>query len=812
MKQILTILLLLLPLFSLGQSVEDEIVSLYDRSKSLYLKGDIYGAKKLGVELLNVTKKYYGEHNINYGNVLSCLALYACGTGDYAEALNYLNEALEIRHNDYDVYLLSKCHGKLGNYKEAVRLGTIVVENEKRGNNPRKYAGALSALGTYYFGLGDYPEAIKLEEKALSIRESLGKINDELVQSYANLANYNRYNQTYDQARYYIVNMVPIMELVYDQYSTQYTNTVNDLLFLLFVPNPDAKHDTVIKLQERIVYINKISLGTEHPQYNKSLTNLAFYYLVIGEQDKAVRAYQQSYQGKISYVLKNFLLMSHHQRAMMWKNGSDLICFHLPYIACMYPDPELSTLAYNGQLFSKGLTLNTEIEIQKLIEQKGDTAFANRYHRILMKQALLDTLYKTPAKKRLLDADSLAKVIEREENLLVQSSIELGDFQRNLSITFEDIQKKLLPNDLAIEFAYFRDSTAIVYSALVLKPGMKAPEAVKLFNLDSLNSITTSDIYKTSKLYNLIWKPLEKYLDGVKNVYFSPCAKLHSIGIEYLPDDDGNIFSEKFAAYRLSSTRELVINHPANNNLKAATFGGIQYDNSTDSSKIRDGVASYLVGTRVESEAIAKLLLSAQYNVTALSDTLATEASFKQLSGSDLKILHIATHGFYFAKDEMENTYFNFLLEGENTSENFTLSTSGLLFAGANAAFAQDRISNSDDGSEDGILTAKEISRLDFKGLDLVVLSACQSGLGEVTGEGVFGLQRGFKKAGARTLVMSLWNVSDDATQLLMTEFFKNLTSGMKKREAFVSAQKVVRQKFPHPGLWAAFIMVDGVE
>ena len=159
----------------------------------------------------------------------------------------------------------------------------------------------------------------------------------------------------------------------------------------------------------------------------------------------------------------------------------------------------------------------------------------------------------------------------------------------------------------------------------------------------------------------------------------------------------------------------------------------------------------------------------------------------------------------------MENTYFNFLLEGENTSENFTLSTSGLLFAGANAAFAQDRISNSDDGSEDGILTAKEISRLDFKGLDLVVLSACQSGLGEVTGEGVFGLQRGFKKAGAQTLVMSLWNVSDDATQLLMTEFFKNLTSGMKKREAFVSAQKVVRQKFPHPGLWAAFVMVDGI-
>ncbi|MBO4243995.1 MAG: CHAT domain-containing protein, partial [Bacteroidales bacterium] len=111
----------------------------------------------------------------------------------------------------------------------------------------------------------------------------------------------------------------------------------------------------------------------------------------------------------------------------------------------------------------------------------------------------------------------------------------------------------------------------------------------------------------------------------------------------------------------------------------------------------------------------------------------------------------------------------------------------------------------------DGILTAKEISRLDFRGLDLVVLSACQSGLGEVTGEGVFGLQRGFKKAGAQTIVMSLWNVNDDATQLLMTEFFKNLTAGHSKREAFVMAQSQVRKKYPHPAMWAAFVMVDGL-
>ena len=134
-----------------------------------------------------------------------------------------------------------------------------------------------------------------------------------------------------------------------------------------------------------------------------------------------------------------------------------------------------------------------------------------------------------------------------------------------------------------------------------------------------------------------------------------------------------------------------------------------------------------------------------------------------------------------------------------------------MLLAGANSALDPEKRKQIPDGVEDGILTAKEISRLDFKGLDLVVLSACETGLGKITGDGVFGLQRGFKKAGAQTIVMSLWKVADDATQLLMTEFFKNLTSGKSKRESFISAQNTVKEKYPDPMYWAAFIMVDDI-
>jgi CHAT domain-containing protein len=139
------------------------------------------------------------------------------------------------------------------------------------------------------------------------------------------------------------------------------------------------------------------------------------------------------------------------------------------------------------------------------------------------------------------------------------------------------------------------------------------------------------------------------------------------------------------------------------------------------------------------------------------------------------------------------------------------MSCSGLLFAGANSALSPRRNAEIPEGADDGILTAKEISRLDFQGLDMVILSACQTGLGAITGEGVFGLQRGFKKAGAQTIIMSLWSVADESTELLMTEFFKNLTAGQSKRAAFLTAVQTVREKYPNPLYWAAFVMVDAI-
>lgn len=223
---------------------------------------------------------------------------------------------------------------------------------------------------------------------------------------------------------------------------------------------------------------------------------------------------------------------------------------------------------------------------------------------------------------------------------------------------------------------------------------------------------------------------------------------------------------------------------------------------------------SYLNGAETEVLSISQLLRGKKITTLLQMGMDGTEESFKALSGKQISLLHIATHGFYeepqpfISTSPYDNDY-----RTKHTEEN-SLSRSGLYLTGA-ADYLTDNNQYSPTDMEDGILTAKELSRLDFRGLDLVVLSACQTGLGDITSEGVFGLQRGFKKAGAQTLLMSLWKVDDTATLLLMTEFYNKLINGNSKKQSLYKAQQYLRTYqngvYDKPEYWAAFIMLDGI-
>lgn len=221
------------------------------------------------------------------------------------------------------------------------------------------------------------------------------------------------------------------------------------------------------------------------------------------------------------------------------------------------------------------------------------------------------------------------------------------------------------------------------------------------------------------------------------------------------------------------------------------------------------GAIEYLDGTLNEVEAIDTFLLRQQIKTELYTDSRGTEEAFKALSGRQIPLIHIATHGFSLNDDNMSQWQesANLMEILRRPSIDNSLSYSGLLMAGSNTTIKGIRLPST---IEDGILTAQEIAGMDLQGLELVVLSACQTGLGQLKDDGVFGLQRGFKKAGAHTLLMSLWSVDDHATQVMMTQFYQQLMLTHNRFLAFRQAQQAMREMgYNDPFYWASFIMLD---
>lgn len=196
--------------------------------------------------------------------------------------------------------------------------------------------------------------------------------------------------------------------------------------------------------------------------------------------------------------------------------------------------------------------------------------------------------------------------------------------------------------------------------------------------------------------------------------------------------------------------------------------------------------------------------------LNTLIEQEATEESLKVMHGNSSSVIHIASHGFSFPAADQQDAQKNFLAGPNNqayTNTENPLMRSGLLFAGANNAWAKGELTA---GAEDGILTAYEMANLDLSGTSLMVLSACETGLGDIKGsEGVFGLQRSMFMAGVSSTIVSLWEVPDFETMELMTLFYENLMKVKNPETAFQQAQQEMRNRYVNqPSLWAGFVFI----
>lgn len=508
----------------------------------------------------------------------------------------------------------------------------------------------------------------------------------------------------------------------------------------------------------------------------------------------------------------------------------------------------LNMRAYDAALLCKGLQLRSDHAVRAIILKSGHKNALRKYDELQHTMRCLTTADDA-------QLDSLQKRRKTLEEDLFRLSKSFGDFSRSLRMSWKDVRNALGDNDLAVEFTSVsldyqdkyvcKDSTlAEGYYACVLRKDMDRPAVVFVAGKDGLPA--GQEIYSDPAVTRTLLTPLKPYLKGIRNLYFSPIGNLNRISIESLPleDDPGKTLSSRYNVCRLSSTRELVENPARIKGSGAVVYGGLEYDMTVESMvtdaeaypEVRDrdltfafshdvdGIRvagddiPYLAGSKTEAENVAQV-----YNgggddadkARLVEGQEGTETSFKALSGKQKKVLHIATHGFYFNEAEASGMELFGRRDGTKMrGEDRSLMRSGLLMAGAGNRYMGEVLP---DGLEDGILTSQEIANTDLTGLDLCVLSACQTAEGDISSEGVFGLQRGFKKAGANTLLMSLWKVDDDATCLLMTEFYRNwISKGETKQQALEHARLAVRSHtergWDHPRYWASFILLDALD
>ena len=570
----------------------------------------------------------------------------------------------------------------------------------------------------------------------------------------------------------------------------------------------------------------------------------------------------------IRYLGQTYTTLS-EQEKMTFLNKESSRFSILPSLLITQPIPEPFVLGqlYQNELSLKGMVLEDQRYVLNNIRKSSDTNTLQLYEQWRSNKALIGKQILLPIAKRLTYLDSLQEVTTQLEQQLSRQANSFRNQQQIQAVTTQDISRKLSKGQAAVEFIRFRLynkkwTDSIMYAALVLVAEDTLIRFVPLFEEKQLQKLlkplmlaknsygqygALQKLYGgksmstpgrlANPLYRLIWEPLEKNLEGIRTITFAPAGLLHRIAFNALGPDGTHLLMDKYELNQVLSTRSIVFpaqlspkpnsvsiwgdidySVPASfeTNKKAGASQGQVIDSSmssfefyaSDTRKSRGGEWKSLPGTRKEIERLGNLFSKFDSEISVESGKSATEENFKAQNGKSSQVFHLATHGFFLPVSETNptiNREQGFAGKSFNLQSN-PMFRSGLVLAGGNYTW---KTSKSIPGREDGILTAYEVSQMDLGNTELLVLSACETALGDLQGtEGVIGLQRAFRIAGIRQMVISLWRVPDKETTELMTLFYSHWLGGKSVRDALRMAQLKMKEKYP-PFYWAAFVVVE---
>ncbi len=719
-------------------------------------------------------------------------------------------------------------------------------------------------LGNIALSRGQIEEAEKWYDEEMRVKEqTMGSENLNVQLSrLSNQVTLFMVQERYAEAEPLMLEEVALTEKYYStRQHSYYANAIVDAA-RLYQYLGDTRQATDYYTEALDIYYNTV--GRFHHFTNNCHAQLAALRMEQGD----IAAAEDLLQRIIDYynvrVENIYPTLSERERLDFARNLEQDVSLLYTFATTQEASRDFILAAADFNLFTKGLILENTLDAKMSAATGKDEELKALYKEWKKTQkTIADNLIVSTTEVAALQTvtDSLRQRANDLEKQLAQRSFTFAAQQQE-RISNTDIQQKLDDKTAALDLLSFRhygdkgmtDST--LYYAILTRSDRKTPKLVQLTNSKELERMLGVSSARYAQypqighaLYQKVWQPLEPELEGITTICISPSGLLHQVSFAALSTNlqTGTLLADTYEFAYFGNLKEIVKKEEKQGiDRSIALFGGAQFDlDSTNMIAIARQRANqeqilvpspfddetnllvyadtgtrsfsedstryalefnYLPGTKQEVGYVGKKFRSANWETDVFTDEEALEDNVKSLSGPGAPgIIHIATHGYFFAEPSEEQTAQMTLRERVATAAN-PLLRSGLALTGVNHAWLGGRPI---EGLDDGILTAYEISLLDFFSTDLVVLSACETGKGDIlSGEGVFGLQRAFKSAGVKNLIISLWKVPDAQTTELMQTFYDYYLGGDAIRLAFRKAQEQMRQKYA-PYYWAGFILVE---
>jgi CHAT domain-containing protein/Tfp pilus assembly protein PilF len=828
-------------------SMHLDVAESLDKLASIYLNQGAYAkAEPLYVRALGIHEKALGSMHPDVARSLQHLASNYLVQGAYAKAEPLYVRALDIRekalgpmHRDVASNLnsLALLYRDQGAYAKAEPLYVRALDILEKALGPmhRDVANSLYNLALLYRDQGAYTKAEPLLVRALDIFEkAVGPMHRYVAYSLNNLAGLYRAQGAYAKAEPFYVRALDILEKALGPMHPDVAQSFHNLAGLYRAQGAYAKAEP---FYVRALDILEKALGPMHPKVATSLHNLAGLYQAQGTSPKAEPLLSRAAEIRESQLRSSLAPLSEsRKRALMTLvqgETENLVSFH---VDASPSSPRALELALTTVLRRKGRVLDSLTEAQRTLRDHLTPPLRDQLDQLAQARSELAAQLYAAAEQRASTprAAAVATLRTRIDDLEAALSAASAEFRtQNEPVTLANVQAALLPGAMLIELVRYHRFDARAqppwqeerYVAYLVTShgaphwvplGAAAPiDAAVDGALAALQAAVRTEATRTAlqHLDALLIGPMRDQLTEVSHLIFAPDGKLNLVPFEALIDSQGHYELERYLVSYLSSGRDLLrlAAHRASRS-PAVIVAGPDYGPLP--SHPAPGTVAFqpLPGTHAEAADLGRY-----FSTPPVTDKQATKEALAALVGPT--ILHVATHGFY-ARDPGTTRAPGAGGPSAPPSTAFTsrgmyvdmdggmsppppssdpaegLDRSGLAMAGANQGAG-------------GIVTAREIAGFDWWGTQLVVLSACQTGVGAVpSGDGVYGMRRALVLAGAESQVVSLWNVNDALARVLMRDYYDELARGTGRAEALRSAKlhMLHQPRYAHPYYWAAFI------